>query len=286
MSGVDELIRVLKSLPRQVIFVLIAMAVAIPLLRPWGLPLVPGADARRIYDFIQGLEAGSVVLVSFDYDPGSRAEVHPMARAILHHCLRQGHRLVVPALWPQGVPLATALLDELAPKYGKKYGEDYVVLGYFAGPTQGLPQVLAIMTNLHTAFPQDVRGTKIGDVPLMKGVRGAADFAMVVTLSAGDPGVPAWVGIAHDRYGKVVAAGATAVQTPNFLPFVPKQLLGILGGLAGAADYEALVGQPGVATSGMDAQSAAHVMIILFIFLSNLTYLYERAGARRRRGGV
>jgi hypothetical protein len=267
----------LKNVDRRVIFAIIALAVAIPLLKPMGLPLDISSDAQRIFDRVDALPAGSIVMLSFDYDPGSRAEVHPMAKALIHHCFRKGLKIVAPSLWPQGVTLASDLFGELASQYGKVYGEDYVNLGYFYGPTSGLTQVQAIMGNIFTAFPQDVKGTKTSDIPLMKKVTSAKDISLVVTLSAGDPGVPAWVKIANGRYGTIVAGGATAVQTPNFLPYVQGgQMLGILGGLAGAADYEKLVAKPGVATSGMDAQSVAHLVILLFILLSNATYLYER----------
>ena len=49
------------------------------------------------------------------------------------------------------------------------------------------------------------------------------------------------------------------------MPFVvSKQIQGILAGMPGAAEYESLVGKPGIGTSGMDAQSLAHLIIVLF----------------------
>jgi hypothetical protein len=52
-----------------------------------------------------------------------------------------------------------------------------------------------------------------------------------------------------------------------------------MGGLRGAAEYEALLGRRGVATAGMDAQSATHALIIVLILVGNVGYL-----ASRRRG--
>jgi hypothetical protein len=40
--------------------------------------------------------------------------------------------------------------------------------------------------------------------------------------------------------------------------------------MAGAAEYEMLVGHPGLASRGMDAQSLAHIFIALLIVLGNL----------------
>jgi len=56
---------------------------------------------------------------------------------------------------------------------------------------------------------------------------------------------------------------------------------GILAGMPGAAEYEALIGVPGIGTSGMDAQSIAHVVIVLFIIFGNVAYFVERKKAKK-----
>jgi len=45
---------------------------------------------------------------------------------------------------------------------------------------------------------------------------------------------------------------------------------GLLGGMAGAAEYEDLRLERGMASRGMDAQSLAHLFIVLCIVLGNL----------------
>ena len=272
-----DLIRTLKSLDRRLIYGLVFASVILPLLIPIGMPIDISPSARAIYEAIEALPKGSIVMVSFDYDPGSRAEVHPMAEAVLIHCFKRKLRVVAPALWPQGPSMATGLLDKLAKDFKLVYGVDYVQLGYFSGPTVGLPQVTAIMGSLRDAYPADVKGVKLSAYPLTAEITSAQKIAMVFTLSAGDPGIPAWVQIANGRYGSKVAGGATAVQTPQFLPYVQAgQMIGILGGLKGAAEYERLVEFKGLATSGMDAQSLSHLVIMLFIVIANVTYLFER----------
>ena len=75
-----------------------------------------------------------------------------------------------------------------------------------------------------------------------------------------------------------MSAGVTAVSAPRFYSYLDaKQLVGLLGGLRGAAVYESLVGEKGKGLSGMDAQSIAHLVIIFFILLSNVLYLIEKA---------
>ena len=280
-----EIIRILKSLDRRVIYGLVFASVLLPLLVPVGLPIDISPAVRAVYEAVDALPPGSIVLVSFDYDPGSRAEVHPMAEALLRHAFAKKLKVIAPALWPQGPSMATGLFDKMQREFNLVPGTDFVQLGYFSGPTVGLPQVTAIMGNLQEAYPTDVKGTKLSALPLTASIHAAKDIALVFTLSAGDPGIPAWVQIANGRYGSKLAGGATAVQTPQFLPYVQAgQMIGILGGLKGAAEYERLVNFKGLATSGMDAQSLSHLVIMLFIVIANVTYLFERvAGPARPR---
>jgi hypothetical protein len=42
--------------------------------------------------------------------------------------------------------------------------------------------------------------------------------------------------------------------------------------MKGAAEYEKLLGRPGTAQRGMDAQSVSHIVVFLFIFIGNVAY--------------
>lgn len=66
-----ELAGKLLRMDRRVIFVLIALATLIPLLRPIGFPIRISPEVKRIYDHIESLPAGSVFLLSLDFDPAS-----------------------------------------------------------------------------------------------------------------------------------------------------------------------------------------------------------------------
>lgn len=272
----------LKSVDRRVIYVLIFLGVLIPLLKPIGFPIVVTKETRTLYDQLDQLAPGSIVLLSFDFDPASEAEVYPMTEAIIHHCFKRDLKIVVPSLWPQGPSLATQAFNRLAPKYNKVYGEDFVNLGYLPGPTTGLPQVETLAASFRTAYPTDVKGTPLDDIPLMKTFDQLRSARCVVSFTAGDPGLLGWLQVAKDRYSVPVGGGGTAVNAPQFYPFIQSgQVTGFLGGLKGAAEYEKLVGEPGLGTSGMDAQSIAHLVIIVFIILSNVFLFIEKAEQRK-----
>ena len=271
----------LKTLDRRVIYLLIFLGVIIPLLKPMGFPIVVTEESQMLYDKIQALPEGAMIVLSFDYDPASSAEVSPMVEAVVHHCFKKNHKLICPSLWPQGPSLATEIFNKLGPRYDKTYGEDWVNLGYLPGAQTGLPQVETLAASFKTAYPRDIKDTPIDDIPIMKNVKKLSDAEMVIAFTSGDPGLLGWIQVAKDVYNIPVSGGGTAVNAPQFYPYIQSnQITGFLGGLKGAAEYEKLVGEPGLGTSGMDAQSIAHLVIILFIILSNIFVLLEKKDGR------
>ena len=74
-------------------------------------------------------------------------------------------------------------------------------------------------------------------------------------------------------------------MAPDFFPFLQSgQLSGLLGGLAGAAQYEKLINKPSTATKGIKPQSVAHLVLIFFILFGNICFLGNRYLEKRKRG--
>jgi hypothetical protein len=59
-------------------------------------------------------------------------------------------------------------------------------------------------------------------------------------------------------------------------PYWPDKIVGWATGAKGAAEYEILVRRPGEGAAAMDAQSLAHLAIVIFIVLGNLGYFLSR----------
>lgn len=274
MSAVEYL----QKIDRRVIFLLILLAVIIPLRFPIGFPIKVSEPVVGLYEMIEGLDPDSKVIISFDYSPSTMPEIYPMNLALARHCFAKKLKIVGMALWPTGVPLGQESVEQAAQEYGKEYGVDYVNLGYKAG---GIVVISSAAENIPGTFPQDYAGRSVAELEVMDGVRNFDNIDLIVSLSAGDPGVREWVMIAQGRYGKEVGTGVTAVSAPSFYPYLNAgQLVGLLGGMKGAAEYEALMKKSGSATAGMDAQSIAHGLIIFFILFANLFYLL----GKRRTG--
>ncbi|MFC1898154.1 hypothetical protein ACFLYJ_01135 [Candidatus Cloacimonadota bacterium] len=273
-----------KQIDRRWIFLLIFVSVALPLIFVVGLPIETTENARLVHDLVQDTPSGSTVIISFDYDPGSKPELHPMAMAVVKNCFERDIKILVTALWPMGVQMAADIFAKLEAEFpNKEYGIDYVNMGYKAG---GMVTIQAMGKSFRQVFPSDMNGTPIDELPILNGVENYNNISFVCSFSAGDPGIKQWVQIVHDTYGKPVTGGVTGVSAPGILPYVneQKQLNGLLAGLKGAAEYEFLITTPGTATAGMDAQSLAHLLIIVFIAIGNVNYWRNKKRAAARGG--
>ncbi|MBH49290.1 MAG: hypothetical protein CMG69_00845 [Candidatus Marinimicrobia bacterium] len=280
MKKLEDLFLQIGNIDRRWIFIIIAIVVVIPLLVPIGLPIRATDTSRDVFEAIESLPKGSKVLLSIEYSPSTKPENHPMAISILRHLFRNDHIVYVTCLWPDGQFMAQDALNQVAEgEYGKKYGKDYVLLGYRPG---GEAVVKGIVSNIRKLYSVDAKQTKIDEIPIMNGITNFKDFAFLFSVSAGYPGTIEWVQYAADPTGVPMSSGVTSIQVNEVMPYVQSgQMVGVLAGMPGAAEYESLIGKKGSATSGMDAQSVAHLVIVLFIVLGNTAYFIERKRSKK-----
>ena len=274
----------LLRMDRRIIFVLIALATLIPLLRPIGLPIRISPEVKQVYDYIESLPEGSVFLLSLDFDPASKPELYPMAVALLKHAFKRDLRVIGMTLLVTGTGMAEKVVSGIASEYGKQRGLDYAFLGYSPG---GSNVIINMGQDLATAFPTDHYGERTADLPVLQGITSLRQINYVISLAAGTPGVESWYVYGKEKYGFELGGGVTAVIAPGLYPFLNTgQINGLIGGLRGAAEYEILIGAKGKAVAGMDAQSATHFLIIGLILLCNLIYFLTPHAAIRSFGSA
>jgi hypothetical protein len=276
-------------LDRRAIFVMIALAVILPLVFKLVFPVYPSKIVSDAFDQIETLPPGGRVLLSLDYGPATAPENQPMASAIARHALTHGCKLYVMALWATGPGQANILVEDvLRTEFPNKIeGTDWVHLGYKAG-NQGL--INAILLDMKGMYTTDSEGRAINEIPMMDNILNLTDFDVIMCIGSGFPGMKEWVQFAGDRGNIPIAGGVTAVEAPLLYPYYPKQLKGLMGGLQGAAEYEAKLvrAYPQFRRTGetavrlMGPQAVAHTVIILFVLIGNAAFFFER---RRTRQG-
>lgn len=264
-----------KTLDRRIIFVLMFLGVGLPLLAKIGLPVSVTDDVRNVYEYIEKLEPGDIVLVSYDHDTGTLPEMVPMSDAILRHLFKKDIRIVGMALRAEGNGIGRQNIRRTAAEFNKTEGVDYVFLGFRPEITAA---ILGLGTSFERVFPKDDRGIPIGELPLMTEVNNFNDIELVISVTDDDTPVY-WVNYANARFKVKVVAGLTAVMATTFFPFIDSgQMIGMVAGLKGAAEYEKLIKTPGRAARGMDAQSIAHLVMIGFIIIGNIAFIMRRRG--------
>ncbi len=275
----------LGQLDRRFIFIFIALAVIIPLVFEAEFPVVTTPIVQNIFDQVESLPENSLVLISSDYSPSTVPENQPMLEAVARHALHLGHRLVLITLWPAGPPMIENMIrNVIVPDFPDAVdGVDYVNFGFKAG-NQGV--INGAYSNFKDTFPVDVNGVAVGGIPLMAEVNRLDDFALIVGIGSGFPGVKEWIQFGSDRADVPMVGGVTAVEAPLLYPYFPKQLLGLMGGLQGAAEYEAALvtrypqfeESSTQAVKRMGPQTVAHLVIIAFIVVGNIAYLASGRG--------
>ena len=266
----------LQNIDRRWIYLLMAIAIAIPILKPMGLPIRISDETQTVFDAINSLKAGDVLWIGGDYGPSSAPELSPMLMVMLHHAFKKNVKVVIYCMWNDGAQLVQPIGEKIAGTYNKKYGEDWINLGWKPQPDV----VLRNMTDdIVKAGINDFTGKPLGGYPLIQQVKKLDKqyVAFAVDLSTGSPGTSEYLKYVREAKGIPLSVGVTAVSAPGAMPYVRSgQYKGILNGMRGAAEYELLNKMPGPAVKGMDAQSVGHFVILLLVILGNVGYLLAR----------
>jgi len=288
----------LGNLDRRIIFLLIGLAVLIPLINPnlIDLPLGEDRNTRVVYDSISNLNTNDKVLISFAYGASTKPEVHPMAVGLLNHLFSKGVKVYIVSLWPESPIMAEQAISSVRNSnlFSIEDGIDYVMFDYKVG---GFVVIKGIADNFRDIYQQDKNGKSINDLPIMEGIYDVTDFDFVFDFSAGVPGNAEWVQYACDPKKVPLSSGCTSIMVTDAIPYVESgQLKGILAGMPGAAEYEKMVYDfmvneqinnnsfinpqgnivKGKAYARMSAQSVAHLLMVLFIVIGNIAYYYSR----------
>jgi hypothetical protein len=285
----------LQHFDRRWLFLAMGLAIVVPLIFPIGLPIKPGPMTKAAFNAVEELHEGDVVFLSLDLDPASTPELEPFYRSVVLQLKRKNVKIVIASTWYAAPPLMERWIRETIdqpiapagtegyvgpPDRAYKRNVDYVYLGFREGKQVVISSMGADLRKTFDGHAND--GTPLDQIPMMQGIKQLKDFKLTVLVSAGFPGAKEYMQYVQTRYHLPMIAACTAVSTTDLTPYYQTgQLQGLIGGLAAAAEYEALVGKPGSATAGADVLNIGHLVVILAILLGNAIYFLGRAHQRR-----
>lgn len=281
------------KIDRRVIFLLMGVAIMMPLVFPFRLPVGEQPPTRGLFDAVEAIDpAKQVLMVSTDWTPQTEPENQPMTVGLIRHGLARGLRVIVISFYNEAIPLANQCVTQVIDEYNSQaksedekvvYGRDVVLLGWVPPP---IVPILGMGQSIKGVYKVDYYGTSTDSLPIMEGVNTYDDIGLFCATSGGSS--PQWmIQFAQPRFGVKVGAGVTAVSAPDLYAYVQSgQLSGMLGGMKGAAEYENMieekyhVGGRQRAMEGMGSQSVGHLLIMALVIVGNIGYFVTRRQTR------
>lgn len=269
----------------RIIYALLAGLMVLFLLFEPRLPFIVGPQSRGLFETVEKLPEDKLALLILNWAPGTYGENYPQTEALIQHFFLAGKPFAIFGIDPVGPTLGHEIAERQAARLGKQYGVDWVTWGY---RTLQLPMILGLKRDIPGTIQRDYQGRSLEQFPIMQGIRSARDLSLIVDVTPSAT-VEIWIQYFHGAVGTPVGYAPTAVMAPEAYPYLQsKQLVGMLAGIKGAAEYAALLDEhyeeelswkyPPM--RAMNAISIAHVLIVALIILGNYQYFTRN---RRRR---
>ncbi|MEI7833567.1 MAG: hypothetical protein WCJ56_10270 [bacterium] len=300
----------LQNIDRRWIYLMLGVVFIISLMlgKPQTGVVLP--TVSNLYQAVENVPTDKIIFINTTFAPNTLAESGNQARAIIRHVALNHHKFAIMAVDQQGANLGKLIAQDVAEEYNLKYGEDWISFGY------QLP-VLAF----YKSFPKDIPGTVKQDAveskpataenfPIMKNLKTANDIGLMVEVSASSS-LFDWIQIVQPTTSPRLKLGyaCTGIMASEAYPYLDSgQLVGMMPGLKGAADYEQLVDEKEKLLVGegkllhpyaesqtiqklivsparklMFTQSNAHVVVILLIIIGNIGFLVTRYRAKKKQ---
>jgi len=264
---------------RAFLYILLCAAIVVPLVvggHWFGSSITPRECVRGAFEAIDALPSGSTVLLAVECDPATADEVEPAVAAVLDHLLERKVSIVGLSTVPSGPPVALQWLEEAAQRAGGlAYGTDYILLGYLPGEESALRRM---PQGLDVVFPRDyARRQDASQYLLIQRANRLSSMGLGIVIGGDHVHVKRWLEQVQAPVGLPLLAVMTASAEPALSPYYRSgQLLGMVGGLPGAAEYEALRQRVGPASESADAQALAYLVVVVAGLLGNVAFLLGR----------
>jgi hypothetical protein len=286
----------LATMDRRIWHAFTFIIVIVLLLFPLGLPLAISAETQVSYNIVHALKPGDIVMINYNIAAFGWDELKGQVLSVVPHVMSQpGVKVIFLTDMDQGmiyIEQTLAAYGKLmegktsAPWYdvfGKKYLQDYVVLGYFPGATSAW----AAMAVDFRKGAGTVDWYKNDITPFYNaiGIKTGQDVDLAISFDC-TGGADNFRNHFFPVFGTPIIAGEIGVNVPGAINnYNAGQYKGIIKSTRGGAEYQYISGFKGKALLSMDAYSAIHVYLILLIVLGNIGYFgWERT--RVKKGGT
>jgi subtilisin family serine protease len=214
-----------------------------------------------------------VVLVGVDYILVAAADQYEATTSVIQHFFQKDVKMIFITFTPDGEVFYPRHIAEVN-TMGKEYGEDYVWLGYLAGVETAMA---AVATDIRSVFPTDAYGTSLESLAVMQGINSGADIDFFLHSVESYDKVEAGLRQFRGKYGVVHGIITMTSTSPLIEPYYPSQVVGLLAGVQGAAEYQTLTGVAGQALVSMDQLSLGFLWALCMVIFGNILYFSGKA---------
>lgn len=278
MNEKKTLAETLRAMDPRLIYALVLVAVLVPILHPIGLPVPVSSPTKGLYDVVQALPVGSHVWIGVDGQAGTAAESIPQLIVTVRHLFAKPVKIMFVSFTADGPMIYAKSMNSIKIPAEKKYGEDYVYMGFIPGEETG---IASLADDIKGTAKREYFGTQADSLTALRDVKTVKDFDLVLTACALSYMMDAYVRQIVTRHNVKLAFLSLGMNYPEKSVYFPNQIVGILNGLIGAAEYENITGFLGAASSATDAFSMEQVLLLVLIAVANVGYF---ASKRKRRG--
>lgn len=234
---------------------------------------------------VSGLQPNAPVLVAFDFEAGLIGEMEAAAAPVLEQ-LAEANAIITGVSTTTSGPL-------FAERWRSGYGENgyglFFNLGYIPAGQAGL---LAFASDPRAVIPYDLNSMNVWGGGPLAGINSVSDFSMVLILTDNPEDARAWIEqvqpLLRER-GTPMLLVASAKAEPMIRPYYagfPKQVSGMVAGVAGAAAYESIHTGSARADANWDAYgtgtaAAAGIILIgsaISAVLAGIDWMKQKSG--------
>lgn len=267
-----------QNLLRLAIFLVLLAAAALALLGVGASATLP-QFTPSVFDASQAvnrLPGGAPVLLAVDYEPGFSAELEAAAAPLIDHLMLKGAYLILVSSLPTGPVQGERLVRGVSLRAGHHYQDSgqYLNLGFIPGGSSG---VLAFAEIPQAVVPFATDGNRAWETEKLRTVQRLGDFALVVVLTESPEVARAWIEQVQPLMGATPLLMVTSAQAaPLVRPYYeanPRQVAGMVDGLAGGAGYESITSRPSLASGLWPAFSNLNLAAVGLMLLAGLLNL-------------
>jgi len=264
------------SIDRRLLYLLLFVNIVVFLIAPIRMPASISPPVQKFYDEIEKLQPGDLVMISSNWSASTIAENQPQLQAVLIHLMRKKARFTFISIEAQSRDISYRLAQRVTETTGYEYGKDWAHFGFVPNL---IVAIKGMVNDLPSTIKEDVRGTPISQLEVVKGVKSLKDYKMIIDVTPSGT-VPIW--ISYSPKGIPILYCPTSVMAAEAYTYLDSgQIKGMITGAKGAQEYEQLLKIEGLGARFANAISFSHVLIIVFILLGNFAMFMNRAQARR-----